>query len=295
MSVFRVDKVTSRDGSAGPHITGVTTFTGTHGINIPSGTSGNRGGPINISSGGLVFYVDGMQSRLGDVSVHPHIINDLSPTGITGDNVGGLYNDDAAGSFVFDGSNDYATFDFDYNLDSFTAACWVKLDDNTAVETCFSYGESRVADKNPFILRVQHKGMQFWYEADDDEDFRIASAGVGGGSDTDDRGVGISTSEISTGTWTFLAAQWDNDPMYQKFHMGTSAYNNLYSNSKTRRKRPCSVKGDGRLMLGARENQGGSIQDYWGGEVGMACIYDFCLNDTQLTQLYNDTKTRFGY
>ena len=44
MSEFRVDKITNRDGSAGTQIAGISTFSGTSGMAIPSGSTEYRGG-----------------------------------------------------------------------------------------------------------------------------------------------------------------------------------------------------------------------------------------------------------
>ena len=44
MSDFRIDKITNRDGSAGTQICGVSTFSGTSGIQLPSGSTEYRGG-----------------------------------------------------------------------------------------------------------------------------------------------------------------------------------------------------------------------------------------------------------
>jgi len=44
MSDFRIDKITNRDGSAGTQIAGISTFSGTSGMQIPSGPTEYRGG-----------------------------------------------------------------------------------------------------------------------------------------------------------------------------------------------------------------------------------------------------------
>ena len=44
MSEFRVDQITNRDGSAGTQIAGITTFSGTSGMQLPSGPTEYRGG-----------------------------------------------------------------------------------------------------------------------------------------------------------------------------------------------------------------------------------------------------------
>jgi len=44
MSEFRIDQIKSQDGKQGPNIAGITTFTGTSGIVMPSGDTAYRGG-----------------------------------------------------------------------------------------------------------------------------------------------------------------------------------------------------------------------------------------------------------
>ena len=44
MSDFRIDKITNRDGSAGTQICGVSTFSGTSGMQLPVGPTEYRGG-----------------------------------------------------------------------------------------------------------------------------------------------------------------------------------------------------------------------------------------------------------
>ena len=44
MSVFRIDKITNRVGDAGTQIAGITTFSGTSGMQLPVGPTEYRGG-----------------------------------------------------------------------------------------------------------------------------------------------------------------------------------------------------------------------------------------------------------
>ena len=44
MSDFRIDKITNRDGSAGTQIAGISTFSGTSGMQLPAGPTEYRGG-----------------------------------------------------------------------------------------------------------------------------------------------------------------------------------------------------------------------------------------------------------
>ena len=44
MSEFRIDQIKSQDATRGPDVAGITTFTGTSGIVMPSGNTAYRGG-----------------------------------------------------------------------------------------------------------------------------------------------------------------------------------------------------------------------------------------------------------
>jgi len=55
MSEFRVDKITNRTGETGPQIAGISTFSGTSGMAMPSGSTEYRGGRgRGITGGGFV-------------------------------------------------------------------------------------------------------------------------------------------------------------------------------------------------------------------------------------------------
>ena len=52
MSDFRIDKITNRDGSAGTQIAGISTFSGTTGMQLPTGPTEYRGGRGRGITGG---------------------------------------------------------------------------------------------------------------------------------------------------------------------------------------------------------------------------------------------------
>jgi len=59
MSDFRIDKITNRDGSAGTQIAGITTFSGTSGMQLPVGPTEYRGGRgRGVFGGGSPSYVN---------------------------------------------------------------------------------------------------------------------------------------------------------------------------------------------------------------------------------------------
>ena len=74
MSEFRIDQIKSQDATRGPDVAGITTFTGTSGIVMPSGDTAYRGGRGRgvFFSGNNPTYVNEIQyitiSTLGDAS-----------------------------------------------------------------------------------------------------------------------------------------------------------------------------------------------------------------------------------
>ena len=78
MSEFRIDQITNQSGSRGPDIAGITTFSGTSGMVMPSGDTSRRDILDNIVTSGLTCYIDatnrdcysGSGSTLTDLSIH---------------------------------------------------------------------------------------------------------------------------------------------------------------------------------------------------------------------------------
>ena len=64
MSEFRVNSITNQDGSAGPQVCGVSTFSGKSGVQIPSGSSNFRN--LDGSGRGRAIHAggDSYQSRM---------------------------------------------------------------------------------------------------------------------------------------------------------------------------------------------------------------------------------------
>lgn len=58
MSEFRIDQIKSQDASRGPDIAGITTFTGTSGIVMPSGDTAHRFVDPNLVTDGLILQYD---------------------------------------------------------------------------------------------------------------------------------------------------------------------------------------------------------------------------------------------
>tara|TARA_Y100000356_G_scaffold5238_1_gene3945 strand:+ start:698 stop:1573 length:876 start_codon:yes stop_codon:yes gene_type:complete len=291
MSEFRVNSITNQNGSAGPTICGVTTFSGKSGMQIPSGRTGGRAGVGDINRDGLIFYVDAAYSRIGGKDP----IHDLSSFGKMGElRNGASVISDHGGVFLLDGTDDFVLFPpIEEKLTDFTFIVWCYHDSVESGDAPFSYGESFSSDKAKCVIRTNNgSGMSWWFEAPDDSDYNIYS-----NSNTVDRGENPLTTinDFPSTTWAMVTAQWDDAKMKQIMHVGTTSYNNLYSNGLTRRERPADISGDGPVTIGCRTNSGNNYQSFWDGQVAMACIYNRVLDDAELTQIWNDTSGRLGY
>ena len=99
MSEFRVDKITNRTGDTGPQICGVSTFSGTSGMAMPSGPTEHRGGR------GRGIFAGGYNSSPGTVNTMNYIeiattanavdFGDLARSGSTGsssNSIRGVFN-----------------------------------------------------------------------------------------------------------------------------------------------------------------------------------------------------------
>ena len=292
MSEFRVNSITNQNGSSGPTICGVTTFSSKSGIQMPSGRTGGRAGVGAITNrNGLIFYVDGAYSRIGGKDP----IHDLSSFGKMGElRNGASVISNHGGVFLFDGSDDFVLFPpIEEKLTDFTLITWCYHDDvSSNVDAPFSYGESFSTDKAKCVIRINNGGMSWWFEAPDDADYNIYSNAA-----TVDAGKNPLTNLINfpSTTWSMVTAQWDDKNMKQILHVGTTSYNNLYSNGLTRPERPADISGDGPVVIGCRTNGNNAYQEFWDGQVALACIYNRVLDETELTQIWNDTSGRFEY
>ncbi len=159
MSEFRIDQIKSQDASRGPDIAGITTFTGTSGIVMPSGTTSGRFAKDFISDG-LVLYIDISQS--GDPGISSTIYDPIS--GIRDEEFTGSPTFSAADSsgpdrLVFAGGDEGILFDRCDPILGFgpgnplTISVWVKVDkDEDGTATIFS------------IQRCNNPGFQIWVE-----------------------------------------------------------------------------------------------------------------------------------
>ena len=109
MSEFRIDQIKSQDATRGPDVAGITTFTGTSGIVMPSGTTVDRASQGilgGVSKENLFLYHD------PGLSLSSGLLTDLSGNDfhmqVVGPTLTLAGTDNRTSYLTFDGSDDYA-------------------------------------------------------------------------------------------------------------------------------------------------------------------------------------------
>ena len=133
MSEFIVDKITNREGTSGPQIAGITTFSGTSGIVMPNGNGNDSKLPDGYISDRITLYID--VSHPDSYTIGSSSITDI----ILGAKDEAFHGDpayqikDGVASLYFDGSDDGIRMDsadavaYMETGDPLTFSTWVYL------------------------------------------------------------------------------------------------------------------------------------------------------------------------
>ena len=160
MSDFRIDKITNRDGSAGTQIAGITTFSGTSGMQLPSGPTEYRGGrgrgvksgskPATTSMEYIEIATTGNATDFGDVFDGGYGMGSAGSytRGVT---VGGYSLQKSMGYFTFSSKggqsefgdlnkNQYLCFGLSNGIRGLFGGAYYKVDYNAPFEPSDAYG-----------------------------------------------------------------------------------------------------------------------------------------------------------
>lgn len=217
--------------------------------------------------------VRNMQLELGAVST-PFVVGTRGATFSTGggwvdrtsnSNHGELVNGptfNAAnqGSIVFDGSNDYILVNSNTSILSSTA--YTKI--------AWFYPTS-LATNNNIISGTNSAQHAFWLAGGNK-----LNAGHNGNWSTV-----VSTSTISINNWYFGAVTFSTTSGWNLYFNGVSESTSVSTTTFT---------GDGRIQIGAYEPAGNPFT----GRIANVLVYNRVLTATEISQIYNTTKSRFG-
>ena len=280
MSEFRVDQITNQSGSRGPDIAGITTFSATSGMIMPSGDTKYRYfyGKENIIQDNLVIWLDAANIKSYDGSGTTWInLSDNNNIGILHNGV--TFYDYNSGYFVFDGKDDYAsinTSSYPSGNFSFTVSTFIKWNGPASGnQLIFTFGAD--GSNEAIILWINNSSyaeLQF-------------------GSDT---GKVVSKSPIEVGKWYNICAVYDTNKT--KIYVnglleGTTPYSaaNITLND--------NVSGNNASFGRFPSNFAAQVLNppgygSYNGIISQFLFYNRSLSDVEILQNYNALRYRYG-
>ena len=262
MSKFRIDQITNQSGSRGPDIAGITTFTGTSGMVMPSGDTSRRYVsdfvPNNVITDGLVIYLDA-----GNSASYPGsgtTWTDLSGQGNDATLVNGVEYDGE--SLVFDGVDENATVGSSVLTTGETSiSMWVKPDSNQTS----GLGDLNVGGGGLILYQIG----------------TIIMMGFRGGTPE----MRTTTQFITSNVWNHITWVYNNGSK-----SSTSSFQ-IYLNSEIEP----TLTTSGAIAGGTVFNRIGSDQNapYFDGNIAQVSIYNKALTAEEVQQNYNALKGRY--
>ena len=168
MSEFRIDQITNQAGTAGPQIAGITTFSGSSGLLMPSGNTFRRNVLDDVVTDGLVLYLDA-----GNDISYPGsgtLWRDLSGYSNNGTLVNGVtFNTDGGGSLTLDGTDDYVVLGTTRVCPpEITISMWIKFPTLEASyfyvnENSLSNPELRLSTNSGYIKYVLYDSGTYFF------------------------------------------------------------------------------------------------------------------------------------
>ena len=276
MSEYRVDKITNQSGTAGPQIAGITTFSSTSGMLMPSGNTARRlvsdFVPKNIIDDGLILYLDAGNSA--SYSGSGTTWTDLSGNDNTGTLTNGpTYSSANGGSIVFDGTNDYVSKSSWTNPPTtvFSIGCWVKFSDNVNDRYVLSFGRDIGGATGGIAL--------FAYGFNFVSDVLIFECGSA---------VGRVSSGIvpSLDVWYYLTAT--ADATNTRFYLNGELKNTSSQGSG-------AIASSPTLSVGSYVNNSGTPGVYFhSGNIAQVSIYNRALSPQEISQNFNALRSRYS-
>ena len=289
MSDFRIDQITNQAGTAGPQIAGITTFSGTSGLLMPSGTTVDRSSQGilgGVSKENLFLYHD-----LG-LSLSSGLLTDLSGNNLHMQVVGPTLTlagtNNQTSYLTFDGSDDYARLTTDQNpqaLSSFPRSGSMTLGMTLKINT-FSH-------VRPFVNRWSGV-YQFRFYMFNDLDNNTENIGVQlSNSDVILRTMPLNeTSNISTSEDIHFVFTYDaKSGELMTFRDGERSYKELFYDSQGEAL-PIRTVTDSDLDIGV--NQAYDPDRFGAFRFYNLYIYDRVLSDSEIKTIHNSFVGR-GY
>ena len=285
MSDFKINSIASQKGLYGPTISGVSTVSSTGCMKVPDGKTSLRyvDGDEDIPRNGLKFHADAKYSY--DATTSPSILYDIA-SGSEGQIDGATFSTDAGGVFTYDGSNDQINF-FHVNNGTpfkvaYTTSIWIRF-------TSATYDSS--SGRKDIIYGFSRPHLTLNRESDG----KIANYVQKGGANFNNPKT--TTSSWTQNTWYNVTVTGDSGVVSGRFR------DRIYVNGTLENSFSIEEYNylDSGTYNGFMGNQVGIYLGSYGsgsffpGQIGPLLIYDRELSSTEVTQVYDAYKSRFGY
>ena len=296
MSDFKINSIASKKGLYGPTISGISTVNSTGCMKVPDGTTSLRyvDGNEDIPRNGLKFHADAKYSY--DATTSPSSFHDIA-VGSVGQIDGATFSTDAGGVFTFDGSNDQINF-FHINNGrpfkvAYTLSIWLRF-------TSATYDSS--SGRKDIIYSFARPHLTLNRESDG----KIGNYVTKGGANFNNPKT--TTSSWTQNTWYNLTFTGDSGAVSGRFR--DRAYvNGTLESSFSLEDGTMTATSGGSTQSGAGQYEGlerdgvgagfylgsNGSGNYFPGQIGPLLIYDRELSSTEVTQVFNAYKSRFGY
>jgi len=262
MSEFRIDQITNQSGSRGPDIAGITTFTGTSGMVMPSGNT-YYGRYLNDDP-----YYDNMIIGIPFNEPSRSTFFDYSKYAVTMDPIGSITIDTSESKFygrsaTLDGNGDgvrtpLSGSSYSLGLGSFTAEAWIRCSD-------FSHTNYVMVANTVDEVSNDGFGFSFGLGGTDGENFTV-NVQRNNGSDLT-RIFGVTSPAVKC-TETFEINTWTHICFIFDTTYGPQGEYRAYKNGKligTNDDRPRREFGETRFYIGKTHNTNanfeGQLQD----------------------------------
>ena len=302
MSEFRIDQITNQSGSRGPDIAGITTFTGTSGMVMPSGSTFRRDALENMVERGLVLYLDAANSNSYNTGISTSTWYDLSGQQNNGTLFNGTsYSSADGGSFSFDGVNDYIDCGSKDSLNlttGFTVSFWMKNTDISGFEYLvnrwtysarnyrqwsFDTGGSSSAGNNwELRFRISNDGTDAGVEGRACKVNRYYRAVTNSTIGNNKSLTRYENPDIADGNWHNICGTWNGST--QSLYI-----DGIFMGSTTK---TSMVSTPGRKTFIGGGNDGTALN--MSGNISQVSIYNRALSDVEIGQNFNAFRNRYG-
>ena len=297
MSDFKINSIASQKGLYGPTISGVSTVSSTGCMKVPDGKTSLRyvDGDEDIPRNGLKFHADAKYSY--DATTSPSILYDIA-SGSEGQIDGATFSTDAGGVFTYDGSNDDITFYFlndnrPFKI-AYTLSIWFRF-------TGATYNSS--SGRKDIVYGFGRPHLTINRESDGKIGMYVQKGGANYNNPK------TTTTSWTQNTWYNVTVTGDSGVVSGRFRDRIYVNGTLENSfsiedqnfmSATSGTTTAGESGAG-TYGGFMGNQVGIYLGSYGsgsffpGQIGPLLIYDRELSSTEVTQVYDAYKSRFGY